>query len=347
MDQKSHLTKTTKNKLNLDKVKELIFQDISKLLDSFDLEYSYADGSVFMKCPIHEGSDNPHGLSISPGKQTWRCWTRGCHEHYKTDIFGFVKGCLGTDDFSKALWHICEVYNINSRKDKSLTTQEPIEQEDEFSKLISIFNKDQTAHIDQFFDTPNGATSSYFQTRGFKRSTLEHFEVEDCTDKGSHLYNRAIIPIHSQSGKRVAYIARATKDYILPKFLISRGFKKENYFYNYHRAFKQAIIKRCLFIVEGQGDVWRMHEAGVENCVGLFGKEISGRQKDILLSSGLTTLIILTDSDQAGRESKIKIMRECNRMFTLKFPNITKKDIGDTSIESIQNDILSNLKGLF
>jgi DNA primase len=301
-----------------------------------------------MKCPIHEASDNPNGLSISLQKEKWRCWTRGCQEHYSSDIFGFVKGCLKTDNFSEALKHICNVYNLNSKKDVTLTTPDPKkEEEDEFCKLVNIFKKNTSVEIKDTFYVPSGSTSKYFESRGFKKSTLEHFGVVDCEDRESHLFNRAIIPIHSASGEKIAYIARSTKEFITPKFLISRGFKKENYFYNYHRAIDKALTKRSLFIVEGQGDVWRMYEAGVENCVGLFGKEISEQQKEILLNSGITTLIILTDNDQAGRESKIKIMRWFNRMFSLKFPNLNKKDVGDTSVDYIKDNILKDLKGTY
>ena len=102
-----------------------------------------------------------------------------------------------------------------------------------------------------------------------------------------------------------------------------------------------------MFLTEGQGDVWKMYEAGVENCVGLFGKDISHYQKDKLLKTGVTTLIVLTDNDQAGREAKIKIKRDLSRLFTLKFPKMSKKDIGDMSIKLIREDITSKLKGLY
>ena len=103
----------------------------------------------------------------------------------------------------------------------------------------------------------------------------------------------------------------------------------------------------CVFVVEGQGDVWRMYEAGISNCVSLFGKDISQQQKTKLLCSGITTLIILTDNDQAGRESKIKIQRNLNRMFNLKFPKMSRKDIGAMSVQKIQEDILPQTKGLY
>jgi DNA primase len=90
-----------------------------------------------------------------------------------------------------------------------------------------------------------------------------------------------------------------------------------------------------------------MYESGVKNAVGIFGKEISETQKNKIITSGVTKLVILTDNDQAGRESKIKIQRMFNRLFTLKFPTFSKKDIGDMSIEEIQNTILCDLKGMY
>ena len=93
----------TKTMLDLNQVKQIIFDDICKLLDDLDLEYTQVADNIFMRCPIHEGSDNDQAVSISLTKNTWRCWTRGCHEHYNTDIFGFIKGVLDTDSFSEAL----------------------------------------------------------------------------------------------------------------------------------------------------------------------------------------------------------------------------------------------------
>lgn len=104
-----------------------------------------------------------------------------------------------------------------------------------------------------------------------------------------------------------------------PKYLFSEGFRKTDYLYNYDNAIKRAQEIGCIFLVEGQGDVWKLYEAGVYNAVGLFGKDISRSQRSLLLKSGVTKLVILTDNDQAGREAKIKIKRDMSRMFKLIF----------------------------
>jgi DNA primase len=160
---------------------------------------------------------------------------------------------------------------------------------------------------------------------------------------------RAIIPIHDDTGTDyVGMIGRTTKEYVSPKFLIyPKGFDKRHFFYNYHRAIPKAIETSCLYIVEGQGDVWKLYEAGVFNVVSIFGKTISKEQENKLIKLPITHLVILTDNDQAGREAKVKIKRQLSRFYKLTFPKMLNKDVGDMSIEQIQNQILSKLKGTY
>ena len=240
---------------------------------------------------------------------------------------------------------MCGLYNIGN--EYKSTSSKPKVKRSEFDEIVNIFNnkKDKTKS-DYVRDVETLNNSFYFEKRGFLPDTLEHFRVQDCIDKTSKMWNRAIIPVTFEN-KEVAYIARATKSFIQPKYLFSKGFKKSEYLYNYDNAIDVAKEKHALFLVEGQGDVWRMYEAGAKNCVGLFGKDISDTQKSLLIKSGVTDLIILTDYDQAGREGRMKIQRELNRMFNLTYPLMPKKDIGDTSVKKVQKHILSQAEGLY
>lgn len=342
----SKAVRKNKSTLDLDKVKDIVFEDIEKLLDSFDLEYEQLADNIFMRCPIHEGSDNPQGLSISTSRKAWRCWTRGCHEHYNTDIFGFVKGVLDTDSFSEALKYICALYNVNGAKTETKEKVKP--REDVFGNLVKAIKKKKGVINIQpqitRVDTSDG--SPYFESRGFKTKTLNHFGVKDCNDNRSAMRHRSIIPIY-YGGSEVGYIARSTKDWLQPKYLFSSGIKKTDYLYNYDEAIETSRLTKCIFLVEGQGDVWKLWECGVKNVVGLFGKDISNKQRSLLLESGATTLIVLTDNDQAGRESKIKIKREIGRLFKLVFPKMHTKDLGAMPIETIDDKILKDLKGYY
>jgi DNA primase len=337
-----------KKKLDLNKVRDIIFRNIDIILSHFDIDHNRDDDNIFMCCPIHEGSDNPHGLSISSSRKQWRCWTRGCHEHYGTDIFAFIRGVMERDgnvSFSEVLALICKLYNINSDQ---CTLEEDKHRESELRTMVNIFNREiEEDEYCSFDKIQTSGISEYFEARGFSPTTLKHFGIADCNDKTSKMYQRSIIPVRSSEGVQIGFIARSTKDYILPKYIYSEGFKKSQHLYNHHRAIKRGLDRSCLFIVEGQGDVWRLYESGVENCIGLFGRDISRHQQSKLIKSGITTLVILTDNDQAGREAKVNIKRSLSRLFDLRFPKMTKKDIGEMPKEKIQVDILQQLKGLY
>ena len=340
----------SKKTLDLNQVRSIIFDDIDVLLEDFGLEYEQVSDNIFMSCPIHEG-DNPQGVSISLTKNAWRCWTRGCHDEFGTDIFSFVRGVLYSRDephqFSDALRHICKLYNVNNAKRQAEEKQKP--KEDQFLDLVKTLRKPSNKiilDVPKFFNIETMGISPYFEGRGFRRSTLKFFGVEDCSDSKSAMRYRSIIPINN-SGRQVGYIARSTKAWLQPKYLFSEGIKKMEYLYNYDEAIEVAKEKHCLFLVEGQGDVWRLYEAGVTNVVGLFGKDISSTQKTLLLKSGVTSLVVLTDNDQAGRESKIKINRELGRLFNLFFPATYGKDLGDTPTEKVKSEILDNLRGCY
>jgi DNA primase len=336
-------TNTSDKRLDLEKVKDIIFDDVYKLLDNFNLKYDQDGDNIFMCCPIHEGSDNRNGCSISPKFKVWKCWTRGCHDHYGSDIFGFIKGLLDTDSFGDVLRVISQIYNINDAQgfeSKQVKCHH-------LTNLNKIFNKPSQTLIESTFDEVSTCgRSPYFEARGFKPETLKVFGVEDCDDKQSPMKFRSIIPIYFKR-KQMGYIARSTEQWLQPKYLFSNGLRKTDYCYNWDRAIERALETRTLFIVEGQGDVWKMFEAGVVNCVGLFGKSVSEQQKRLLLTSGITNLVILTDNDSAGREGKIKIKRDFGRLFTLIFPQMHSKDLGNLFVEKIQLDILSGLRGLY
>ena len=338
--------------MDLKKVKSIIFKDIELALSNLDMSYEILGDNIYSTCPIHEGSDNCRAFSLSKDKRIWTCWTRGCQEDHGNDIFGLIQGVLSQSTgepvgFKEALLWVCKVLNIDSYDIKVEKVEEP----DDFVKLVNIF-RNNTSHQNNKLSEPTSVRynvihpSPYFQTRGFSESTLLHFEVGDCADKSSSMHNRSLIPIHSDDGSEiVAHIGRSTKHYMKPKFLFTKGFDKRMFLYNYHRAIDIATSTSCLFVTEGQGDVWRLYEAGVNNAVSIFGKTLTEQQVAKLTSSEVTTLVVLTDNDQAGREAKTDIQRRLGRMFNLVFPRMTSKDIGDMPVELIKSKVLTQVGG--
>lgn len=339
--------------MELKKIKKKLNDNAELVFKNLNIDYEVLGDNIYCKCPVHEGSDNPKALSFSIDKGIWKCWTRDCQQHYQNDLFGLIGGALSLQSgeeqtFSDVLRWVCKLLKIKSGKYEPKEVKEDIE-EDDFFDAIKVLTQEEKPIEHKFINLEFKCEcpSEYFASRGFKKSTLKHFNVGDCFENGT-MYDRSVIPIHSDDGKNiVAAIGRATKEYKSPKFLFyPKGFDKRYYLYNYHRAIETVNKTHALFIVEGQGDVWRLYEAGVKNAVSIFGKTITKQQEDKINKLPLTHLIILTDNDQAGRESKVQIKRQFSRMYKLTFPKMTTKDIGDMKVKDIKV-ILEQLKGLY
>ena len=340
--------------MNLQQIKQKLNENALLIFSELGMKCEVFSDNIYSTCPVHEGSDNPRAFSFSPHKGIWKCWTRDCQQEHRNDMFGLIAGALSAQEgrdveFKEALAWACKVLNI--KQTYSRTTTSPVEEvEDPFEQMIKIINTTPAPHEHKIveMDVDVQIPSQYFVARNYNKRTMKHFGVGDCYAE-CKLKERAVIPIHDESGKNlIGLIGRSTRDYRIPKFLFyPTGFDKRYCFYNYHRAIKRAIETSCLYIVEGQGDVWKLYEAGVHNVVSIFGKTITTQQQQKLMSIPVTHLIILTDNDQAGRESKVQIKRDLGRMFKLTFPTLLHKDVGEMKVKDIKSTILSNLKGTY
>ena len=337
--------KTYTHKIDTQDLTQRIFANIDLLLNSFDLEFNKKGKSdIYLPCPIH-GGDNITGVSISVNKKQWRCWTHDCHAKYGGNIFGFVQGLLSAKNnndasFKEALMYVANLYGSKKSEQKAYKQSTNNIEFANIVKIIQNNNEKNAIHIEPIeLEIP----SQYFLKRGFKEETLIHFGIGE----SNFIKNRAMIPIQDYNGDLVGYIGRATKTYTIPKFIFSNGINKTEHLYNYHRALPFIKNKNAIILVEGQGDVWKLYESGVNNVVGCFGKDPSKKQIQLLLKSGATNLIVLLDDDEAGRESKFKLQRELYKLFKIKFPNLIKKDAGDLSVEEIHDFILPQIKGYY
>jgi DNA primase len=120
---------------------------------------------------------------------------------------------------------------------------------------------------------------------------------------------------------------------------------KNNILYNLNKALEYIKKFNAIILVEGQGDVWKLYESGIYNAVGMFGKSLSCQQIEQINKLPITTIIVITDNDQAGKEAKIQIKRSLGRLYKLIFPVIIEKDIGEMSIEDIKTNIIKQIEG--
>jgi 5S rRNA maturation endonuclease (ribonuclease M5) len=341
--------------MELKKIKKILNDNVETVFSNLNMEYEIISDNIYSTCPVHDGSDNNRAFSFSRDKGIWKCWTRDCQHSYKNDIFGLIQGALSQQcgrevDFKYVLSWCYSTFNLKYEHHNK-TTERPDDDTDElFYNIVSTFSVDkklaEEKPIEKTFTSK--CPSSYFYDRGFKNKTLKYFGVGDCDESGI-MKERSVIPIHDDDGKSiVGYIGRSTKVYRTPKFLLyPKGFDKRRYLYNYHRAKKRAIETSCIYLLEGQGDVWRLYESGVQNAISIFGKTLSEEQEYKIRKLGVTHIIVMLDGDQAGREAKLQIHRQLNRMYKLTFPKIQKKDIGEMNIKDIRENILSTLRGTY
>lgn len=147
----------------------------------------------------------------------------------------------------------------------------------------------------------NGYKKEYLLATGL---CYEH--SGDLTDK---FRERVIFPIHSLSGRIIAFGGRTLKeDKSVAKYLNSPEseiYHKSSSLYGIYFA-KSAIVKagKC-YLVEGYTDVISMHQAGIENVAASSGTSLTVEQIR-LIKRFTTNVTVLYDGDYAGIKASLR-----------------------------------------
>ena len=328
------------------------------LLDYFGVEYEDHEDYLSAVCPIHEGADNSHGFTIKLVEGDyfgfWKCWTRGCEKEFVENPIGLVRAFLTVTQETKVRFD--EVINfamefvgssISDLRKKSKNIQ--------FDHVNKIYKalQTKTPNIKEG-PTPKQVRASlkfpadYYVSRGFKEETLNLFDVGVCVTKGKPMFGRIVVPVYDKDHQiMVGCVGRVShENYNGNKWVNSKNFNSGSYLYGYWLAHEVIRKTQSIILVEGQGDVWRLHEAGIHNAVGIFGSSLSDAQARIIETSGVFNIIILTDNDKAGDKACQSIQDKCGRLYHIKEPEIDFKDVGDMTVEQIQQHLIPQIEGL-
>jgi DNA primase len=200
---------------------------------------------------------------------------------------------------------------------------------------------------------------SYFRERGFTDEIIKKFELGYAVDKWDDLTKsaieagylqenlvkagltivqeqkvydrfrgRVIFPIHSLTGRPIAFGARILKvDPKSPKYLNSPEteiYYKSKTLYGISQAKKDIINKDTCFLVEGYTDVVSLHQAGVENVVASSGTALAVEQIR-LIGRYTKNITVLYDGDAAGIKASIRgidlILEEGMNVRVILFPD--------------------------
>ena len=273
---------------------------------------------------------------MSPAKNICKCFACG---EGGTAVHFIMKHEQLT--YFDALRYLAKKYNIEIQE-RELSEREKQVRSDRESMLI-VNSWAQKYFTTQLYEHQEGKAAGlrYFAERGFREDTIRKFQLGYSLDQRDALYKaatksgykkeflektglviaydnggvndrfrgRVIFPVHTLSGKVVAFGGRVLKkDEKTAKYVNSPEseiYHKSNELYGIYFA-KQAIVKadRC-FLVEGYTDVISMHQAGVENVVASSGTALT--QGQIRLIHRFTSNItVLYDGDAAGIKAALR-----------------------------------------
>lgn len=284
-------------------------------------------------CPFH--NEKTPSFYVSPAKGIFKCF--GCGK--SGTAVGFVMEHESIS-YVEALKYLARKYHIEVVEEEESAEEIARRQKSESLMLVSDFAR-------QFFSDNlaegegRAVGRAYFRSRGLEDSTIakfglgwspsdrqalstasrkagykEEFLIESglCykRDDGSlcdRFHERAIFPIHSVSGRVIAFGGRTLKtDKTVAKYVNS----PETEIYNKSRSLygiwfaKNEISRRnkCL-LVEGYLDVISMHQLGVTNVVASSGTSLTVEQIR-LVKKFTDNITIIYDGDSAGIHAALR-----------------------------------------
>jgi len=330
---------------------------LPQLLEALKVDYVEFENRLAFACPVHGGDNNEGACIFTDGnrsKGNWVCWTHACERENGKNIIGFVKGVLTQKQNKEVSFTSTINFCLSFLNKKLIDIKEEKIPESIYNnqRLIEVLMREPEKVVTNITREQIVSSieipSQYYISRGFLPETLVAFDVGECYNPNRQMYNRAVVPVYDEDLQYIGCVGRTldenNKKY---KWLNSKGFKKSFYLYGIWVAKPYIQKTSTIFLVEGQGDVWRLYEAGIKNSVGIFGADLSEDQLIALEKLGVMNVVILTDNDEAGQKAADGIINRGGRRFSYFTPKISKKDIGEMSIEDIENELKPQIKGLY
>jgi len=315
---------------------------IREIMESLDLEEFYeSENKMIGRCPVHDGDNSTaFNINIDPTSEyygIWFCNSHGCHEDCGNDVFGLIKGILEQKS-QKEQTFIDAVNYLKKFVSGKVERQDNLQYNLEDSRIDKIFHN---GAINKVICTRSEVIKSleipcpYYLARGFSKEILEEFDVGYCNVLGKQMYNRTVFPVYDKSCVNVIGAVGRAVSSNSSKWINSKGFNTGNALYNYGKAFDSLKRSGAAVLVEGQGDVLKLWQSGITNCVGLFTCKISDRQTILLEEASVGTLYLALDNDEPGRKGREEIKEKFGKIFDIKDIKFDHHDTGDMTPQEI------------
>ncbi len=286
-------------------------------------------------CPFH--NEKTPSFYVSPSKGICKCFSCG----KGGNVIHFLMEHEQMSYWDAAKW-LARKYGIPYSERELTDSEKALQNERESMFITNQFALD--FFKDTLLNTEKGRAIglAYFRKRGFRDDILDKFFLGYCPDEPDALaraalakgftkenliktglcyerendgqlrdrfHGRVIFPVHSISGKVVAFGGRImSSDAKVAKYVNSPEsiiYSKSRELYGLYQA-KQAIVRkdRC-FLVEGYADVISMFQSGVENVVASSGTSLTPGQIR-LIHRFTNNITVLYDGDKAGIKASLR-----------------------------------------
>ena len=286
-------------------------------------------------CPFHE--ERTPSFSVEPTEKLYHCF--GCG--VGGDVIKFVEEKEGVG-FTEAVELLADRYGIELEREKEDPQAE--RRRERRRRLEQLLDRSAAYYANYLWESEEaGKARDYLAGRGLREEVLRAFgvgyapsawdkilvrgqqagfSVEEMRSVGlsqrgrsggdyDRFRERIMFPIRDRRGRVLGFGGRAMRSDQGAKYVNTAEtdfFHKSQILYGVDRA-KAAIAKAGrAVVVEGYTDVLALHQAGIEEAVGVMGTAITPDQVAAL--SGMVEEVVLAlDADSAGQEAMLRAQR--------------------------------------
>jgi len=286
-------------------------------------------------CPFHE--ERTPSFSVDAGEKLYHCF--GCGVGGDTIKFVEEKEGLG---FAEAVELLADRYGVELEREKEDPRAEAKRQQRR--RLGELLDRTASFYAAYLWESEEASKArEYLSERGLGEEVLKAFavgyapsawdkvllrgqragfKVEEMRGVGlvqkgrgggeyDRFRSRIMFPIRDRRGRTLGYGGRAMRSDQGAKYVNTAEtdfFHKSHMLYGIDLAKAAIARERRAVVVEGYTDVLALHQAGIEEAVGVMGTAITDEQVAAL--SGMVDEVILAlDADSAGQEAMLRAQR--------------------------------------
>ena len=292
-------------------------------------------GEYIACCPFH--NEKTPSFHVRPAHGYYHCF--GCGQ--SGSAVGFLMD-YERMSYVEALRYLARKYNIEIVEKEETAEEIAARQHSESLMLVSAFAGD---FYREQLQTPEGTAIglSYFLSRGLEEETIRKYglgwapksksafteaaraagyKAEFLVETGlcaewedgtlhDRFYDRVMFPIHSVSGRVIAFGGRtllSDKSATVAKYVNSKEseiYVKSRSLYGIWFAKNEMARQQKCYLVEGYLDVLSLHQIGITNAVASSGTSLTEEQVR-LIKRFTDNITVIYDGDSAGLNAAVR-----------------------------------------